>query len=250
MELTLKEPKNTNVPCRALPEEILNTQIAYFCHWLELLLGVQDKKENEKRVMFLFKHIKEIAWGLSIAQLKEAFEMYVDGKLSENGKYLEPISGFIDTVLFKKVVRAYKQEKAPKMDMRPIALATYDYWLSNKKLEKQKDDKKYVPVKGVVETFDYLVEKGLLPKKDQSEKIKKKYAFYMTNAKGRVYAWYLENLKWLKKEELGDTPKAKEIRKELQMIRDGSHKEVLPKFKQLVLEGYFKKIKRPLGEVI
>jgi hypothetical protein len=247
MELTIIEPKNPNVPFRALPEETLNMQIAFFCQWLELLLGLKATQENEKRLKFLMTQIKDTAWGLSVIQMKEAFQMYVDGKLSDNGKPLEVISGFVDTVHFKKVIRAYKNEKGPKIDHRQIALATYSHFKEQGTLMKGVE-KFSKPIKGVVETFDYLYEKGLLPKRDGE--FEAHYNNKMKVAQAYLYAPLFDKRKWFESEGLTGVPEHKRLVEEMESIKNQEHKDLLPKFKQLVLEGYFKKLKNPLDKIL
>lgn len=239
-ELALKEPQGIKAPARTVPPELFNTQVVYFLHWLELLLGVKDTKENEKRIKFLHSQIQETAWGLSIIQLKEAFQMYVDGKLSYNNSFLEPVSGFVDTIQFKKVIQAYKQEKAPKMDLKEITKSVYGHWIEHQNLE---------GANGVELAFDYLYDNGWLPKKGE-ERIDKAYNRKMEIAKGYVYAPLFDKRKWMQKEDLQDVGGFKKLNEEIQEVIQGDHPKVKEKFKQIVLEGYFKKLKKPLNELL
>ncbi|WP_163423846.1 hypothetical protein [Flagellimonas sp. CMM7] len=228
------------MPARTLPEEALNTQVGYLLVWLEKLLGVKDTPENEKRIKFLVGQIKETAWGLSITQIMDAFKLYVDGKLSENGKYLEPISGFIDTIHFKKVIRAYKNAKAPKMDLKAIVISVNERYNEKGSLR----DESQKPINGVSETFDHLYEIGLLPDKKKSKEVTDAYHKRKIAACGYIIAPLIDKKRWFEKEGLKGVPGHKEVIEKIETVKNYSHPEILPLFKLLVLEGYFKKLKK------
>lgn len=229
------------MPARTLPEEQLNLVVAHFLIWLENLLGVKDNTENEKRIKFLFERIKEKAWGLSIDQLMEAFKMYVDGMLP-----IEPMSGFIDTIQFNKVVSAYKDAKAPQMDLKQISYSINDHFIQHNTLAK--DGK---PISGVCETFDYLYKNGVLPSRTgASEKVIEAYEKMMISAGGYLIAPLIDERKELQEDGLQKTPRFKEIQMEIQKIRKQEHPALKPKFKQLVLESFFKKQKRHLRDIL
>jgi len=236
----IDKPSGLSVPARAVPEEQLNKQIAYFCEYIEKLLSVKDNENNVDRMKMLLMNIKKDAWGLSIQQMTDAFHYYIDGKLSYDKQPLTPISGYLDTILFKKVITAYKELKAPKMDLKSVVIATWNHW-------KTYDE---MPDRGVTETFDYLYDKGLLPKRDKNEKVKERYENIMMAARGYLYAPLFDERAKLEKEGLKDIPKFVDIELEMQSIRNGEHDSILPKFKNLVLQGYFKRLKKDLTELI
>jgi hypothetical protein len=236
----IETPKGLTMPCRTVPEAMLNTQIAFLLHTMEVKLGIKDTDENRIRIKALFEEVKKSAWGLSVEQMLKGFDLYINGKLSYNGKLLEPISGYLDIVLFKKIIQSYKEQKSPPYNVKSIVLAVWEHWKENKNLE----------VKGIIETFEYLYDKGLLPKKGVDEKVDEKYNSLMKSAQGYLWLPLWEKSKWFEKEDLADTPKYKELKEEMQTIKEGTHTDLMEKFKSLVLEGYFKKLKRDLNEII
>lgn len=237
----IEQPKNLTVPAKALSEAKLNEQIAYLGVWLEGILSIKHDGTNEKRLLVLLPIIKESAWSLSISQIQEAFKLYIDGKLSYNNEHLEPVSNYLDTILFKKVISAYKQVSKKKYDPRESALKLYEKWRAGEKLSEQKGIE-YTQDPLIPEVFDYLYGK-VLPKKDENEAIRKAYARRMTAAQGHLYAPYIDKCKWMEKEDLADTPKFNELQEAMAKIRSLEDPRVNKKFKELVLIGYFEKLK-------
>lgn len=244
-QIAVVEGKGMSVPCKALPEEILNAQVANFTQWLEILLGVKDNMDNKKRIASIMQQVKENAWGLSINQLMEAFKLYVEGKLS-----LEPMSGFVDSIQFNKVVNAYKQSKAPKIDNRHVMYNINDHFIKYKNLLTDKSDKSSKPILGAVETFDYLYKVGVLPKREKNKTVSTAYEKMMLSAGGYLLAPLLDERKKLQDEGFGRTPAFKRVQEQIMQIRRQEHPDLLPKFKQLVLESFFKKQKRHLRDIL
>lgn len=241
-ELVKIEEKGMSIPCKALPEETLNAQVAKLTQWLEVLLGVKDTIDNHKRIASVMIQIKENAWGLSVNQIMEAFKLYVDGKLP-----LEPMSGFIDSIQFNKVINAYKQQKSPKVDNRQIMYNVNDYFINNKKLT----DKEGKMISGVVETFNHLYDVGVLPSRTgASDMVVEAYEKMMMSAGGFLLAPLIDERKKLYEEGMKKTPAYKRIQDEISSIRKQNHPDLLPKFKQLVLESFFRKQKRHLREIL
>ena len=241
MELTkqsteLSEIKGSNMPLHTLSEPVKLELTKAIMHYLIKIIGV-DVSKNPLKLSAVESMIEENARRLSPFQIKTAFDMYVKGSLPK----LEPISGLLDSITFNKVIKAYKESESPKIDLKSICVATQQHFIKHKSLQEELEEKKLVPIKGVVETFDYLYEKGVLPKKDLDENTQKAYSNKMKIAKGYVYGWFLDKKLWLEKNDLEDVPKHKEIETVLQEIKTGDHPEIMPKFKQLVLEGFFKK---------
>lgn len=242
MELVkIEEQKGINVPFRCLPEELLNTLVGAIVSHLEVKLSVNaEKEENQKRIGALLIEVKKSMWGLTPKYILNAFDAYINGQLSYDGKPLTPVSGYLDTILFKKVVNAYKNIKEVKQDKKAICLSVYEHWKVKKDLK----------CKGITEAFDYLYEVGLLPKKGENEKIDKRYEGYMKHAQGIVYATLVDQQKWMEKEDLQDTPAYKNLKKEKQKVFKNDHKDINPKFKELVLKGYFTKLKHDLSKLV
>ena len=231
----LSEIKGSNMPLHTLSSEVKLELIKAIMHYLIKIIGV-DISKNPLKLSAVEGMIEENARRLTPIQIKTAFDKYVKGSLPK----LEPISGLLDSITFNKVIKAYKESESPKMDLKTICVAIQEHYKKYESLQEESEDKKLVPIKGVVETFDYLYDKGVLPKKDLSENIQKAYANKMKMAKGYVYSWFLDKKLWLEQNDLKDVPKHKEIEIVLQEIKTGDYPEVMPKFKQLVLEGFFK----------
>lgn len=242
MELAkIEEPKGLAMPFRTLPEEKLNSLVAYVVSTLEVKLSIKsESEENQKRIMALLNEVKKSMWGLTPEYILKAFDAYVNGQLSYDNKPLTPVSGYLDIILFKKVVNAYKALNEPKQDLRAITLGVWEEW----------KEKKEIQGKGINEAFDYLYENGVLPNRDENQQVKDKYTKLMNIAKGHIYAVLLDKRKWMEKEDLADTKAYKELIDEMQSVVHNDHKDILPKFKSMVLEGYFKKLKHDLNKVI
>jgi dihydroneopterin aldolase len=60
----------------------------------------------------------------------------------------------------------------------------------------------------------------------------------------------IDERKKLEEDNLRKTPRYNEIQMEIQSIRKQEHPALRPKFKQLVLESYFKKQKRHLRDIL
>lgn len=234
------QPKGSTMPARTLTPEAFNTQIIHLLHVLELKLSLKDNEQNTKNIIVLKEAIEKTAWGMSFAQILEAFNLYIDGMLSYNKKPLEPISGYLDTILFKKVISAYRVLKDHKTNLKTIAISVWNHWKENKNLK----------FSGVVETFDFLYDKEFLPKKGSSEKIDKAYSKKMISAQGLIYAPMLDKARWFENEDLADTPGYRDLLYEMQTVKDRTHPDVGPKFKELVLLGYFEKLKTDLSDVL
>ena len=230
-----QKPKGMGMPARTVPETEFVLQVAYFTAWLELLLGIKDTKENEKRILFLNQEIRKNAWGLSIEQMMEAFQMYVDGKLP-----IEPMSGFIDTIHFKKIIKLFKEAKSPKMDMGAIAINLFNKYQEKKHLK----DAEGNTLNGCSEAFDHLYNIGILPKKDANEATKKAYYKRKISACGLVLAPMIDKKKWFEKEDLKGVPRYKELMLEMKSVHDQTHPDILPLFKRLVLEAFFEQVIR------
>ncbi len=238
---TADKPKGMTLPFRTLPESALNTIVAFIINHLELKLSVNsDKEQNQKNILALLKEVKESMWGLTPEYIIKAFDAYVNGQLSYDNRPLTPISGYLDVILFKKVVNSYKQFNQPKQDIKSIVVAVWEHWKSNKNLE----------CKGTNETFQYLYDNGILPKLDKSTEVKKRYHLIMDGAKGTFYIPLLERRTQMEKDRLTDTPAFRELLKDMQNIKIGEHDGVLPLFRKRVLEGYFKKLKHDLTSII
>ena len=95
------------VPIHALPEEILNKQIFDLGDWMQGVLSLRGE-ESMKRLEILLPQIKKTAKGISIREIKTAFDLYLDNKLT-----IEPRDNYLTLILFNKVIKEYK-DRLPK----------------------------------------------------------------------------------------------------------------------------------------
>lgn len=140
-------------------------------HYLIKIIGV-DVSKNPLKLSAVEQMIEQNARRLTSIEIKKAFDMYVGGSLQG----IEPISGLLDSILFNKVIKAYKQQKPNTHEPVKLALSEkekaeneylniilcYDEYLQNNKVEYN-----YHVV------YDSLKEKKLLPKvsKETSNKV-------------------------------------------------------------------------------
>jgi hypothetical protein len=104
------------IPIHALPEEILNKHIFDLGDWLQGVLSLRGE-ESMKRLEILLPQIKKTAKGISITEIKTAFELYLDNKLT-----LEPRDNYLTLILFNKVIKEYK-DRLPKRIIKPIEVS-------------------------------------------------------------------------------------------------------------------------------
>lgn len=158
------EPENklivleNKMPLKAYPEKQLDLVMeTVFKYWLSKLIVI--KADNEDKLDFALPAIKKHFWSMGINEVKKAFEMYVDGKLS-----IEPKSNYMDRILVGQIFKAYK------MNQRQKNKPTMD------------DDKELKDFTYCVTAFDYFVQNRALP--EQAAWLYE----YLTDAKGTLIA--------------------------------------------------------------
>jgi len=226
---------DNKLPIKAYPEqkleEILKT---VFKFWLSSLLSI--KADNEEKLDLSLVAVKKHFWSLGINEIKIAFEMYADGQLTT-----KPISNHIDRILVGQIFNEYRQQKpVVKKEIPPIAMS--------------EEERKQIIIVGLLDcfetyieskevsdfrfnVFDVLLDIGLLPTINFSEKVKKAYE------EKRIQAQ--KELKYEIKIDISNEPK-KHLREELNIIledvNNGLSSKIDCRVKSLVLKGYFKKM--------
>jgi len=118
----------SNLPLRAFPEknldEVLNT---VFKLWLADLLSISG--ENENKMNLAIGAIKDLFWSLGLSEIKNAFELYAQGRLG-----IVPKSNYIDIILVGQVFKAYKDFTKSKVK------APMDKEQKEKEMKKEQDD--------------------------------------------------------------------------------------------------------------
>ncbi len=110
----LEDKKHVKIPLRGLTEEARNALIFDLGDWLARALSLHGEKSAE-RLEVLLPMIKNSAWGLSILEIKKAFEYYIEGQLS-----IEPRDNYLTAILFSKIIKEYKVAYlSKKMDAIP-----------------------------------------------------------------------------------------------------------------------------------
>jgi len=135
-KLTVLENK---LPFRAYPENELDKVLeTVFKYWLANLLSI--KADNEEKLNLAIPAIKNHFWSLGFDEVKKAFEMYADGKLST-----KPIPNYFDRILVGQIFNDYRASQRTKV--RP----TQDF---------DKENRDYIYC---VTAFDYFIQNGALP---------------------------------------------------------------------------------------
>ncbi|MEM6815288.1 MAG: hypothetical protein AAF600_13035 [Bacteroidota bacterium] len=194
--MELAELKTPNVPVYAIPKDQLHVLVTKkIMPELIALLGV-DVSKNPLKVATVELMVTESANRLTPGEIQKAFLMYVKGQLPN----LEPISGHLDTILFNKVINAYKtfanrpkqQGKVSLIEDEEIISAYNHFKVMNSLKLKH------------VGCFEHLLERGFFKRGDEiSEKTGKPWQEWYTalthNAKGRAIAHAIDN-NWTEKE--------------------------------------------------
>lgn len=157
MELIIKNP---NVPLKAIPD--IDAVLLQVKAWLSVLLSIKSDKEIQ--LDEALQGVKKLCRSLGLKDVKQMFEMYVDGQLS-----IKPVSGYLDRALVGQIFQSWKQQQVmkPKTKIKDnkaesdylAALSHFDSFLQFRKLD---ENSHWVYV--------YLQEKGLI---EDSVKTKK-----------------------------------------------------------------------------
>lgn len=160
------------VPIKAIPTIKRQQEYLILIDWLVKLLSLTGDKSAD-RLEAMIPMIEECAWSLSVEDIKKAFTKYVKGEL--NG--LEPVSNYLDPILFSKVIKAYKQTLKPKKINETEYKEKHDAVLTIQSFDRFIQDNEVL--ESDVWIYDYLVYKELIsytPKerKEKFEIAKKK----------------------------------------------------------------------------
>lgn len=142
MDKLEKRESSLVLPIKALPSDEARSKVVLELGiWLDGLLSL-DGEKSVKRLEVLLPMIKDVAWSLSIEEVKKAFTMYVKHELP-----IEPRDNYLTIILFNKVISEYKKTKT-----------------TNKKQIDIDEDKKLSDYNYVINLFDNFVQTDrLLP---------------------------------------------------------------------------------------
>lgn len=105
--------KYDTVMLKALPSKVaLVNQKVHLGLYLENLLSLHGEVST-KRLAVLLSFVEILVGELSLKDVKEAFMMHVEGKLPT-----EPRTNYLDTVLFSKVIKEYKNQRRVKKTIK------------------------------------------------------------------------------------------------------------------------------------
>ncbi len=147
---------DSTVPIKAIPEEELN-RIIYteFSYWICELLSLTGETSSD-RLEIALPAIKKHFWSLGMHEVKKAFLMYADGKLTT-----QPIPNYFDRILVGQIFNDYKmhqrQNSKPTTEFDKEAqdfmycVTAFDYFQQNTALPEQ-----------AVWLYEYLTGKGVL----------------------------------------------------------------------------------------
>lgn len=225
-----------NPKIKDYPEELRNSNTLTLLKWLLNILGVNGEEKIEHH-QTLFSLINESYGRFTYQEIKLAFEYYLQGKYSENGKPIL-VTQQLNGVVFGKVMShfekikksnemdAYNQRKKDQLQqntelsqqekdeiVKNGVINCYSEWLKTKKIEA-----------GYLWIYDHLDELGLLN-------------FTPHEKWQRVHdaKEYLEN----KVKGEADKSKRNQIKEALKNIRS---KPIENKAKRMLVEDYFQKI--------
>ena len=238
--MEIVKTKNDLIPLRGIPEGLLNKIIVEdFSPWITKLLAIKPTDENVSRLEVLLPMIKDNCWSMSLQEIKKAFLMYAQGKLS-----VEPRDNYLTIILFSQVITAYKQQAKPPVkllddnsmkvpDSKEIAIESlkmaYDEYKSKGKVSEC-----------YASSFDRLYDWGILPSKE-NEKAQKYYDGNLKRAHVFIHLPIRQKYARIKNADLHDTKEGKELLKRVKETNDYNHPAVQNKFRCYVLEDFFKK---------
>lgn len=97
------------IPIHCMPsDDVRKAEILKLGAWLSRMLTLTGENSAD-RLEVILPIIQKYAWTLSCKEIVKAFDMYIQNKLSYNGKPLEPRDNYLTPILFNKVIKAYKE---------------------------------------------------------------------------------------------------------------------------------------------
>lgn len=141
------------------PEEVRNINTLTLLEWLLNVLGVNGEDKTEHHTT-LHKLINEAYFRFTYQEIKLAFEYYIQGKYSENGKPML-VTQQLNGVVFGKVMSQYEAlKKSNEMDAYRAKLKQQSQ--SSKEISQQEKDE--IVRNGVINCFnDWLKTKKIEP---------------------------------------------------------------------------------------
>lgn len=128
--------KLDTIPFRGLPSDSeRQTKVLELGVYLDGLLSLSGEK-SVKRLEVLLPMVEDFCWGLSLAEIKQAFHMYVKGDLP-----IEPIDNYLTVILFSKVINEYKQKRQKTTKTTEMA-------------EPTQEEKETLTLLGIINCFD------------------------------------------------------------------------------------------------
>lgn len=223
MEDKLQTTRQELIPFKALAhdKDKIKTQLYFLGVFLERLLTLQGET-SKQRMKVMLPMMKDSAWSLSLKQVKDAFTMYVQGKLP-----IEPKTNFLDIILFNKVLTLYRQQmQRPKKQEHYTSPEEIEFIMTEAVDRVKKDYKQNGCITEMCHhVYDHLFEQGKLPKdKEYKDLIFKK----------------AKSIRILELKEQREVSNRNEIGKQLDEIN--KDRQVIIIAKRLVLEDYFKPI--------
>ncbi len=208
------------IPFKVLTQGTIDKQLVFLGVFLERLLSLQGEV-SKQRMKVMLPMMKDSAWSLSLSQVRQAFTMYVQGKLP-----LEPKTNFLDIILFNKVVSLYRQQmKQPKTQEHYTSPEEIEFIMTEAVDRIHKDYKQNGRITEMCHhVYDHLFEQGKLPKEKE----------YKDKTFIRAIVIHAE-------EPIEDDTMFKKI---CSNITTTEKNEVVNIAKRLVLEDYFKQYKQ------
>lgn len=243
----------SQVPIKALTqdkwEEVI--QKTLIPELLSLLNVKLDTEKSAQNTFWVEAMIKENAWSLTAEDIRKAFLMYVKGQLS-----LEPVSNYLDAILFNKVIGEYKQTRDVSSQLAEPELKLTD------------EDKRENAVKNVLLAYDDFKEHGevnstyhtafdtlyngkILHQADESAGYAKWYENEQKRAWVKVHMYYKRKMQWCKENKLLNTREGQEMEKRWKETKSINDNEVQTNFKCHVITLFFQtKTKEELEQIL
>lgn len=163
------ETKVAKMPFKGIPDSPQRTSLILGLGvYLDAVLSLEGSK-SVTRLEVLLPMISDYAWGLNAMQVKEAFDLYVRGKLP-----IEPRDNYLTPILFNKVINAYKSQKQPKPKKAPEMSQEEKDALISQGMQKVMDyfeEERLILEEYVLFLYDVLYDDHLLPR-GKNDKLK------------------------------------------------------------------------------
>lgn len=166
------------IPINAMPDDqARKEEILKLGAWLSRSLSLTGDNSAD-RLEVILPMIQKYAWTMSCEEIKRGFDLYIESKLSYNGKPLEPIDNYLTPILFNKVIKAFKDshyydnaiKKRPELPQPTEddenyfhAMTCFDHFVQHDNIPQN-----------MIWIYDFLTEKGIFEhSKEDKLKLKK-----------------------------------------------------------------------------